>query len=423
MSIKVFYFVAQIEPRWRGIFQSQINALRESGLEDAAEVIHICLAGPKRRPMKLPPKYRLSYFSQIKQFEFPALCMVKEYTAPGDKVLYFHTKGVSRQGRHIEPGDKWRKYLDWGCIERWREHVEALDRNDLSGVQLTTLSREFRRKCGARQVYAGNYWWATGDHIARLPMPRVLPNRWEAEGWVMLGDPPPLCHDLHNLTDGEEITMRNTFNLPGFSRKVYDPAFVERMPAMVESRHEIINRLIEARKYRRYLEIGVWRFDCYRHIQCAEKECVDPFVKQATYCMTSDAFFAQNKKQCDIVFIDGLHTAEQVAKDIDNALSCLAPGGAIILHDCNPETEFEQRDIPEYDGKGVWVGTVWKTFARLRMTRPDLAMRMIDTDFGCGIIERGQQECFPMRENIDYSFFVQNREKLMNVIPPEEFKP
>jgi hypothetical protein len=120
-----------------------------------------------------------------------------------------------------------------------------------------------------------------------------------------------------------------------------------------------------------------------------------------------------------------LHTAEQVAKDIQNALACLAPGGAIVLHDCNPETEFEQRDIPEYDGVGVWLGTVWKAFARLRMTRPDLAMRMIDTDFGCGIIEKANrsQKCFPLRENIDYPFFVKNREALMNVIPPEEFKP
>jgi hypothetical protein len=425
MSTKVFYFIAQMGDRWREIMRDQLNTLRSSGLEEAAETIFLCIgSGPKSQKIKgLPAKYHQVYFSRLNQFEFPALRMVKEYTALGDKVLYFHTKGVSRTGHHTVPGDKWRKYLDWGCIERWREHVAALDSHDLSGVQLTNLDRTFRRRCGAAQVYAGNYWWANGDHIARLPWAEVLPNRWAAEGWVMQTSPAPRCHDLHNLTGGKEITCSNAFYLPEFSRKSYDPDYVEHVPLMVQTRHEIINALIQARKYRRYLEIGVWRFDCFRHVKCELKECVDPGVTTATYPMTSDAFFHQNKKQYDIIFIDGLHTAEQVAKDIDNALKCLAPGGAIVLHDCNPETNFEQRDIPEYDGKGIWVGTVWKAFARMRMTRPDLSMRMIDADFGCGIIERGRQECFPLRENIDYPFFVQNREALMNVVAPEEFRP
>ena len=56
--------------------------------------------------------------------------------------------------------------------------------------------------------------------------------------------------------------------------------------------------------------------------------------------MTSDAFFELWKDRglgpYDLIFIDGLHLANQVARDIESALEMSTDEAIIILHDCNP---------------------------------------------------------------------------------------
>ena len=49
--------------------------------------------------------------------------------------------------------------------------------------------------------------------------------------------------------------------------------------------------------------------------------------------MKSDDFFDQNKKEFDIIYIDGLHTYGQVKRDANNAWKFLKPGGVLIGHD------------------------------------------------------------------------------------------
>jgi hypothetical protein len=411
MGLKIFYFVAQMGDRWRKIVDDQIGCMRASGLIDAAECVYICQAGNQK--VRYGPKCKVAYRSQLDQYEYPALHMVKQYTKPDDTVLYLHTKGASRPPEHQASADKWREYMMWGCVERWSEHVKALEKCDVSGVLHIALSSQYRRKCNAEKCFAGNFWWARGDYIQKVPMPEFIPNRFGAEGWIMGAN--PRVNDLHNVANGKPITTTFPFG-PDFTRANYDTHAVR----MVESRHEIINALIKKFNYRSYCEIGVYHFHCFNHVQCAEKVCVDPGVKNATFHITSDAFFAQNKRPFDIYFIDGLHTEAQAYRDACNALQWLSPGGTIVMHDCNPETAHEQRDTVDYDGKGVWVGTTWRAFARLRMERPDLNMVMVDSDFGCGIIRKGEQKTYTKTE-LTYPYFVQNRRRLMNVLDPEDF--
>jgi hypothetical protein len=88
---------------------------------------------------------------------------------------------------------------------------------------------------------------------------------------------------------------------------------------------------------------------------------------------------------------------------------------------------MHQRDNYCVDGKyPSWNGTVWKSFAKLRMTRPDLEMYVIDTDWGVGVIRNGSQELFPSENiNIDelkYELLENNREELLNLIPVGKYK-
>ena len=103
-------------------------------------------------------------------------------------------------------------------------------------------------------------------------------------------------------------------------------------------RMDIINMLIEKCGYKTYLEIGISRSDCYNLINCKQKTGVDPEPNaKATFCLTSDEFFKQNKAKYDLIFIDGLHHSGQVYKDILNSLKILEKGGTIVCHDMNPQ--------------------------------------------------------------------------------------
>ena len=119
-------------------------------------------------------------------------------------------------------------------------------------------------------------------------------------------------------------------------------------------RTSIIRHLIGRYHLQSYLEIGVRDFGNYDQIECSQKTAVDtaPFgmdqrsPAENIFIMTSDAFFdgLDEEVKYDLIFIDGLHLEEQVAKDISHSLQHLSEQGFIIIHDCNPPTEFHQRE-------------------------------------------------------------------------------
>lgn len=193
-------------------------------------------------------------------------------------------------------------------------------------------------------------------------------------------------------------------------------------PAMF--RFDLINLLIERNAYQRYLEIGVEGGDAVRAVRCALKHGVDPASRHATFRVPSDEFFAglAAEVEYDCIFIDGLHEEEQVLRDIDNALRHLSAGGTIIVHDVNPPSAWHQRDYEEAKRNGCrqWNGTVWRAWVRLRASRPDLRMLMVDTDWGCGIIQRGSQRCIDLPEPFTYAQLEQHRAEWLGSITPAE---
>jgi hypothetical protein len=199
-------------------------------------------------------------------------------------------------------------------------------------------------------------------------------------------------------------------------------------------RWDIINYLIEQNKYINYLEIGVNDADCIRRIKAPYKDGVDPFpgsevgggyYPEINYPISSDDFFKliQDHKEIkyDIIFIDGLHHSDQVDKDISNSLNHLTKNGTIVLHDCNPP-EYETQLVPRVTG--YWNGDVWKSVAKIRYSNPNVQLNVIDTDWGVGILQFGSQNLYD-KENLDtildYNYFDQNREEILNLISIEEF--
>ena len=145
--------------------------------------------------------------------------------------------------------------------------------------------------------------------------------------------------------------MNIKFKLNRLRHLVFGEKFYKRLDfnwKLYPSRLQVIQHIIDIKKYKTYLEIGCYQDDIFSNISIQNKIGVDP-VSGGTVKDTSDGFFKKNNSKFDIIFIDGLHHYEQVKKDIQNSLSFLNVGGLILLHDCMPQRFIEQA-VPQAKG-------------------------------------------------------------------------
>ena len=178
--------------------------------------------------------------------------------------------------------------------------------------------------------------------------------------------------------------------------------------------HNILNFLIQHFNYESYLELGHGMGYNFNEINIKNKISVDIRAHNSnnppTVNTDTDSFFAKNKNTFDLIFVDASHSEDGSRKDILNSINSLNPKGSILCHDINPEKEEHQ--TPYYKG-GHWNGQVWKTWVKLKSTRSDLNMIGVDTHFGCGFIQKGSQDTIPIPDELDWSYWDNNRGKYL----------
>jgi len=207
------------------------------------------------------------------------------------------------------------------------------------------------------------------------------------------------------------------------------------------SRTDVINfLLLQSKNATNYLEIGVRNpDDNFNLIKATQKYSVDPGVEfksnPVDYKMTSDVFFDElsnnkilnNDIKFDVIFIDGLHLAEQVDRDIENALKYIKDDGFVVLHDCNPPSEWHARENYNFihtPAEEYWNGTTWKAFLKWRFNQ-NINSCCIDSDWGVGIISKNQKiGNYISNENPFFEFkdLDQNRKHYLNLIDFSDFK-
>lgn len=206
-------------------------------------------------------------------------------------------------------------------------------------------------------------------------------------------------------------------------------------------RTDIINYLISSlNRETTYLEIGVRNpSDNFDHIKATVKYSVDPGLEYkenpVDFQLTSDAFFEALERgdvlskdiKFDVIFVDGLHLAEQVDKDIINSLKFLKEDGFVVLHDCNPPTEWHAREtyyfIDTPAGR-FWNGTTWKAFLKWRYDS-SVNSCCINTDWGVGILSKKHligNSIEPSNPFYEYHTMGKEREKLLNLIEFDDLK-
>jgi hypothetical protein len=223
------------------------------------------------------------------------------------------------------------------------------------------------------------------------------------------------------------------------------------------NRIKAVQQALEGRLKPVYLEIGVSGGAAFRRITAAEKIAVDPAFTlsarsrrladakaRATHYFetTSDDFFASEtafleQRGIDVALIDGLHTYQQVVRDVENTLRYLRDDGVIVLHDCNPANasiacpatshadflaQNHWRPLP-WVRRPLWSGDVWKAIVQLRSTRHDLRIAVLDCDFGVGIARKGFPESrlsysAAQIKALNYADLAADRDRLLNLKPP-----
>jgi len=214
-------------------------------------------------------------------------------------------------------------------------------------------------------------------------------------------------------------------------------------------RLQLIQQLIDSRKFKSYLEIGVLGGNNFFPIKCSKKIAVDPDfrfnwrgrlgetlknssnIKASFFETTSDIFFEKHAPQLfreakiDIALIDGMHEFEFALRDVLNCLKYLSNNGVIILHDCNPQTKDAACSFNEWKDRGFtgfWNGDVWKCITYLKDNRPDVNVFVADCDHGLGVVTKSKREIVHPEFNsiekvktLTYQDFNSRRKEMINL--------
>ena len=210
--------------------------------------------------------------------------------------------------------------------------------------------------------------------------------------------------------------------------KIYYNIFVENFKGKLQHnfppnyfRWDLIDYLINKYKYSDYLEIGCDQDQLFSKVRIKNKTGVDP-VCGGNIRKTSDEFFRENNNKFDIIFIDGLHTYNQVKKDILNSINCLKDEGIVLVHDCMPDSLSKQA-VPRY--RMSWNGDVWKAIVDLRQNEY-LEIYTCKIDQGIGVIKKKRNSSvLELEKNIkDLKFkdYYKNYVKYLRVVDLKEFQ-
>lgn len=202
--IAVVYY-AYLVHNWEEMVAEQLRRLKSSGLYDAAKEIWIiscggAAAGKLLSNMVAPDSKVHFQHTDHNLFEYWGLAKAKELAETGDwKILYWHTKGIANiyadmatkevSERKVIGKKGWRNYLEYFCVDKWRDCVEALDTHDMAVA--------FYHH-GNRWPW-GNFWWATSDYLRTREAPVAGADRWYFEAWAVTAEPIPKIHEGKHL--------------------------------------------------------------------------------------------------------------------------------------------------------------------------------------------------------------------------------
>lgn len=198
-------------PQAADIISEQMEALKVSGLEEAATEIHVGLNGSEESmelaAMLFPAKAQVTFHGLQCRSECRTVLMIEEFVKshPDWLVFYHHSKSATHKPEtdYAQFASRWRRCLERTCVHRWRECVNALQQGyEAAGAHWLTGQAD-----GTQHMFAGTFWWSTSNFLRTLPSIMLrerikmdgidsLSSRYEAEVWIGNGPRLPRVLDL-----------------------------------------------------------------------------------------------------------------------------------------------------------------------------------------------------------------------------------
>lgn len=184
MRLTHFYHV-YADGDWVVPARDHFAALEASNLTDHLDSIRLGIVGQKSNREKVKNSLPGVVVAESETgWEQVTLKELYDFCQTDDgAVFYAHTKGA---GAVSELSSRWRVSMIHDTVTRWRECVEALETVDAAGSYWLMSGEPEHWDHGF--FFAGNFWWAKSLYVRGLD-PVRNEHRFQAEGWVGLGNP------------------------------------------------------------------------------------------------------------------------------------------------------------------------------------------------------------------------------------------
>ncbi|CAB4886402.1 unannotated protein [freshwater metagenome] len=131
-------------------------------------------------------------------------------------------------------------------------------------------------------------------------------------------------------------------------------------------------------------------------LQRAEMEGVDslPTLDELEHLLR------MHPTRADIVFVDSWHSYDDTVRTLRLALTMIAHGGFVVIHDCDPPDRDASPPTPE-DCSSLWCGATWRGFVDVTSSLPtDATWWVVEFDLGIGVIELPPPRDVPRPHNL-----------------------
>jgi hypothetical protein len=215
---------------------------------------------------------------------------------------------------------------------------------------------------------------------------------------------------------------------------------------------DIIHFLADLHGYRRYLEISTattgnkfGQIDQSRFTTCHRLlyRCPSSFddgqkINFRTSGPDTAEWIATIKSlglTYDVILVDSYHAYASSYRDIEDAFSLIAPRGAVVVHDCLPPLGNENIITPAPVIE-AWCGVTFMAYVDFVTRTAGIDYTTIDTDYGCGIIQRSTESHRPVEQAVQLQswrglsenppaalrFVHENKNVLLHIASVDEFR-
>lgn len=160
MNIYIFYHCTPINDYYER-FLKTFDKIKQSGLLEKIDTLFISLNGESDLIFQLDKKIKILKLSNRHPNESITTNYIREFCQknPESKILYLHSKGVTKPNHEIPQVNAWVDLMEYFLIENFQECLEDLNK------EFYVVGTNYKNN---PKHFSGNFWWANANYISSL---------------------------------------------------------------------------------------------------------------------------------------------------------------------------------------------------------------------------------------------------------------